>query len=169
MTKSLILALILGTASVAAAQPQRPYDTDHRDNYGDRYRDRDRDRVRVANQWVTLDTAIPNNTNRHIIKVYGNQGRLERVRLSIDSGRVLVRQIAVEFTDGTWQKMRVDRFLRAGEATELDLPGRFRAVQRVIVYTDPARGWRSRGSFSVLAARPVVVPQYGTRDWYYRH
>jgi hypothetical protein len=162
---TIILALIVGGSTVAVAQPQRPYNG--RDNYGDRYRDRN-----VAQQWVTLSTSVPNNEQRHIINVYAGAGRFDKVRLSIDSGRVLVRQIAIDFADNTHQKVRVDRVMRAGQITEVNLPGQSRAVNRVIVYTEPFSGFRGApfGTFSVLASRTTIRPQWGfNRDWMDRY
>jgi hypothetical protein len=165
--KTILLGLILGTSTVAVAQPQRPYDhdRDHRGHYGDHYDQRGR----VVNRWLTLTAGVPTTDYRHIINVNPNAGRFEKIRLSIDSGRVFVRQVAVIFADGTNRKFRIDRTMRAGEVAEIDLPGRFRAIERVIVYNDPARRWRNSGTYSVVAQRPVVRPQYGYgNDEYWR-
>lgn len=153
---TILLALIVGGSSVAVAQPHRSYD--RRDPYGTRY---------TNSQWVTLSASVPTTENRHFIKVTPGAGRFDKVRLSIDSGRVLVRQIVVNFSDNTSQKVRVDRWMRAGQATDVDLPGRFRAVNRIIVYTDRGNFYgRGGGSYSVLASRATGNPQWGYgRDW----
>jgi hypothetical protein len=155
---TILLSLIIGGSSVAVAQPHRSYDR-RGDTYSNRY---------TNTQWVTLSGSVPTTENRHFIKVTPGAGRFDKVRLSIDSGRVLVRQIVVNFADNTSQKLRVDRWMRAGQVTDIDLPGRFRAVNRIIVYTD--RGYfygpGPRGTYSVLASRATGNPQWGYgRDW----
>ena len=154
---TIVLALIVGGSTVAVAQPHRSFD--RRDPYGTRYN---------TTQWVTLTSSVPTNERRHFIKVTPGAGRFDKVRLSIDSGRVLVRQILVTFADNTSQKVRVDRWMRAGQVTEIDLPGRFRAVNQIIVYTEPGNfyGPGPRGTYSVLASRATGNPQWGYgRDW----
>lgn len=156
--RTILLAAVigLGGTTVASAQPVRPHDYDRQYDRDHRY-----DRHGSYNRWLTLSAGIPNNEYRHIINLDPGVGRLEKIRVSVDTGRVFVRQIAVIFADGTNRKFRVDQRLRAGEVAVVDLPGRARAVERVIVYTDPARRWRGTGSYSVVAERPATRPQYG--------
>jgi hypothetical protein len=154
---TILLALITGASSVAVAQPHRGYD--RRDNHGTVYGNA---------QWVTLSGSVPTTENRHFIKVTPAAGRFDKIRLQIDSGRVLVKQILVTFSDNTSQKVRVDRWMRAGQATDIDLPGRFRAVNQIVVYTEPGNfyGPGPRGYYSVLASRTTARPQWGYgRDW----
>lgn len=154
---TILLALIVGGSSVAVAQPHRSYD--RRDTYGNHY---------TNTQWVTLSGSVPTTEFKHSITVTPGAGRFDKVRVNIDSGRVLVRQVVVIFADNTTQKLRVDRWMRAGQVTELDLPGRFRAVNRIIVYTDRGNfyGPGPRGTYSVLASRATSNPQWGYgRDW----
>lgn len=149
--KPILLALILGSSTAAVAQPHQPY------NWRDHNGIRDN---RIVSQWVTLSPGVPNTQNRHFIVVQPGAGRFAKLRLSIDSGRVMVRQVVVNYADGTTQKVRFDRVMRRGQVTELDLSGGFREINRVIVYTDPSRGYRI-GTFSLTGARASIRPQYG--------
>src|SRR5689334_20590402 len=93
---TILFALITGASTVAVAQPHRGYD--RRDNHGTVYSN---------TQWTTLAVSVPNTENRHFIKVTPSAGRFDKVRLHIDAGRVLVRQVLVTFSDNTSQKVRV--------------------------------------------------------------
>lgn len=141
----LVLALALGVSTIATAQPQRSPD-----RHGDR--DHARGDDRVASQWIALSGSIPANQNRHVIEVYSSAGRFEKVQVTIDTGRVFVKQIAIEVGANQWQRYRFNRMVRAGEAIEVALPGGAREITHVVIQIKPTFR-RGRGSFSVLGLR----------------
>ena len=147
----ILTALALGASGgTAFAEPDRPLDPYGRPSFHNPYRDRG---------WVTLTAPLANYNNREFIKIGARQGRFERLRLDVPAGRVFVRQVLINFSDGTSQKLLLDRFLRAGEHIDIDIPGRARAINGMVVYTDPARGRRSRGEYQISGV--PARSQYG--------
>jgi len=143
----LVLALALGISTVATAQPQQSPD-----HHGDRDHDRDRGDDRMASQWIALSGSIPATQRRNVIDIDSNAGRFEKVRVTIDSGWVFVKQIAIEVSPNRWQRYRFNRSVRVGGAIEVALPGGAREISRIVIQTRPALG-RGRGSFSVVGLR----------------
>lgn len=156
----LVLALALGASTVATAQPQSPQ------HHGDR------DRDRAGAQWISLSGSIPANRNRHVIQVDAGAGLFEKVQVTIDSGWVFVKQIAIEVGPNRWQRYRFNRAVRVGGTIEVALPGGARAISRVVVQIRPKLG-RGNGSFSVLALRAAERRHHHDRDdrgdWYDRY
>jgi hypothetical protein len=152
----ILTALALGaSAGSAFAEPDRPLDAYDRSTYGRYHRDRG---------WVTLTAPLANFNNREFIRIGRDQGRFERLRLDVEAGRVYVRQVLINFADGTSQKLLLNRFLRAGEHIQIDVPGRARAINRLVVYTDPARSRRTRGEYRISGV--PARSQYGYGDRY---
>ena len=146
----ILTALVLGaTGGTAFAEPDRPLDPYGRPSY----------HVQRDRGWVTLTAPLANYNNREFIRIGRHQGRFERLRLDVGAGRVFVRQVLINFTDGTSQKILLGRFLRAGEHIDIDVPGRARAINGLVVYTDPARGRRSRGEYRISGV--PARAQYG--------
>ena len=147
----LVLALALGVSTIATAQPQ-----ESRDRHGDRDRGHDRDREHDrASEWITLSGSVPATQNRHVIKVYASAGRFEKVRITIDTGRVYVKQIAIEVGTKNWQRYRFNKWVRAGQAIEVALPDGAREISRIVVQTQP-QVWRTHATFSVLGLRAAT-------------
>jgi hypothetical protein len=145
MKKRLIIAgLIVAAASTAAAQPW-PYNDDPQryDRHG---------QFHPRGQWVELADNVQNDRQRVFIPVGRQAGRFEKVLFDVDRGSVLVRQIVVQFANGRDQRIRVDRYIGARQGgLVIDLNGRRRAIQRVIVYTEPGYRRYNRGTYSVYA------------------
>jgi hypothetical protein len=143
-----LTALVLGaTAGSVVAQPDRPrYDDPRHDRFG-------------RQRWVTLTTRLANYRGREIIPIGRQAGPFERLRLDVEDGRVFVRQVRIDFADGTSQRLVLGRFVNAGQHVAIDVPGRARYITRVVVFTDPARGWRGRGEYRISGAR--ARRQYG--------
>jgi hypothetical protein len=99
---------------------------------------------RVHERWVTLARGYSADTNRQFINV---NSRLNTIRVEADRGAPVIRQVAIEYTDGSpTQVVKIDQQLRRGQGYTIDLNGRNRAVNRVIVYSDASYG----GAYSVL-------------------
>jgi hypothetical protein len=160
----ILTALALGaSAGTAFAEPDRPLDPYDRSTF---YRHRDH------RGWVTLTAPLANFHKREYIPVGRHQGRFERLRLDVGAGRVFVRQVVINFANGTSQKLLVRRLVWAGDHIDIDLPGRARAINGVVVYTDPARGRRSRGEYRISGVRARAQygyeRAYGPRDYWRR-
>lgn len=145
----LVLALALGVSTIATAQPQQS-----RDQHGDRDRG-----DWVAGQWLALSGSIPANRNRRVIAIDSNAGRFEKVRVTIDSGWVFVKQIAIEVGHNRWRRYRFSRSVRVDQSIEVALPGGGSEISRIVIQTKPNLG-RGRGSFSVLGLRATAPPRH---------
>lgn len=161
MTRMAFLtALAMAIPAAAHAQPYgRPYDRDDQRRTYDRDRDarwdRDRydryDRSRWAGdhrgRWVPLARGVSARTERQFIHV-GGDGRYRRLWIEAVRGEPVIRRIAIVFSDRTRQVIEYRDALPAGTGAMIDLHGRDRRIQRIIIHTDP---W-SRGAYSVYGA-----------------
>lgn len=190
--KTLIISAILGTSSVAVAEPFTynataniswnahahvggPVIRDHRndrfvrqpirvtrplrlhrghvDNFNPRGEDWGyQDRGLVLASGLTFNYS----DYRKDVIVGAGAGYLQRLQIVPDFGRTYIVKVAIEFTDGYVQTVRVDRSISGGRALDIDLDGNGRKVQRIFVYRAEGAAAnyinaRHRGSFSVLA------------------
>lgn len=107
----------------------------------------------VEERWVELAAPQRNDDNRDFIAIGPDQGRYRRIRLDVTRGSLTLRQVVVEFGNGENQKVRVDRSIVAGgpdSSLVIDLEGRNRVVQRILVYMDPAQARRDRGQYRLF-------------------
>ena len=117
------LALVLG-ASAAYAQP------------GYEHHDR----------WVTLSRASFGNDGRADIQP-NRHGEFRQIQLA-SASRIFVSQVVIEFADGTNQVERdMNTPIEPGRPLTVDLAGRYRQINRVIVYGPQGR--RVRGSVTL--------------------
>lgn len=152
------LALTAGTA--AYAQPVRDdervqwRDPDRDVNRNDNGWSRDRyDRYYDSHwardfrgRWMPLARGYSAQSDRQFIMLRGT--RLSKLRIEGVRGAPLIQKIAIEFGDGSSQAVDLDMTLPRGAGEVIDLNGRTRRVNRIIVYTDP----RNRGSYSLYGA-----------------
>ena len=178
--KTIIASLVLGSSSIAMAQPsvtfsataQAPYGTpvvrDHRfDGAPMAQPVIEPIYVREGQGWhgqpmpqvyrpVMLASGVHfSGDGRTFITVGAQAGRFNTLQISADSGRTFIRQIYVQFENGQEQIVRnLDRTLIGNQSLSLDLDGNHRAIRRIVVYGSSLnRGWRrAAGAFTVTAA-----------------
>jgi hypothetical protein len=100
--------------------------------------------IRAAS-FADLTEATRIDSGREFFNLKGMQ--LQKLQLQGLGGSTAIRQVAVEFTDGSTQKVRYDRAISRGGTLTIDLDGSVRNVKRVIVYGDSSRG----SAFKLLA------------------
>lgn len=154
MLKAIIATFVLGASGVAVADPgpnitlrgearwgqQQPVQTYDRD------RDRDRDRPYHRpywrnNTWVALTSPLHLDRGRTMIDV--NQRRaFQQLRLQQTSyGMTVVDRVIVRFENGERQVINVNQRLSTrNPMINIDLDGRMRRVDRIIVLGDSRRG-----------------------------
>jgi hypothetical protein len=158
--KRIAFLTVLGlTASAAAfASPVRVADKDEprveirdrdngqwtRDRY-DRY-DRSHWARDFRGRWTPLARGYSAQSSRQFITVRG--GRYDKLRVEAVRGEPVIQKIAIEFRDGSSQAVDLDMRLSRGTGEVIDLNGRDRQINRIIVYTDP----HSRGAYTVYGA-----------------
>lgn len=159
--KAIITLLIVGTSSLAAANPISVRDTRHVDNHlqynrGDHwYRDGRADRMRwrrpvLLAQNVRMIAQHHRNQAPLRIALDPRVGGLEKLRLDHETGQMFVRSILVTYADGHRQTVRVNRSLSARDrAIVIDL--RHGRVTGLYVYGQTTRG-RS-ATFDVIGLR----------------
>ena len=98
-------------------------------------------------RWTELAPPQLNKDYRDLVKVGADAGRFRRLRLDVTRGRVRVIQVGIEFLDGSTQKVQLGREIGAGESMDINLDGRERGINRIIVFVDPAQGRRDRGVY----------------------
>ena len=89
------------------------------------------------------------------VNVGAQLGRFGKLDIKPTSGRVMVRQVYVQFANDQVQILRnVDRMLAGNDCLTVDLDGDRRAIKRVIVYgAFGTPSWRQTGgTFSVTAS-----------------
>jgi hypothetical protein len=151
-----LTTLIIGASSVAYAQPA-PYrhgeydrhgdydrrDTNAREAY-DRY-DRSHWARDFRGRWVMLADRYSANAKRQFINLRGRSG-FDRLRIEAARGTPVINQVAIEYTDGNVQKVRLDARLPQGAGQVIRLNRQ--PIQRIIVYSEPGYG----GQYSVFGA-----------------
>lgn len=156
---ALITTLVLGSSTVAMADPQRWYDDrdDVRDDRRSRFDDRDgrfdrrvfgwRDRRdgddagprRYRHAWVALSAPIELARGRDVIDVR-DRGTFTQLRLQTTNGASRIDRVVVRFVDGTRQVVRLDRVLDPrSPMVEVLLDGNNRRIDRVVVIGDSRR------------------------------
>jgi hypothetical protein len=124
----------------------------HHDRYGrGAYQARRWDRARFRahqNEWMTIGDHLSAESNRQFINL--NYAPVSQLVVQAERGAPLIVQVAIDYGPGAGtQVVKLNQQLgRFGNDSQvIDLNGRGRAVNRVIVYTDPRFG----GAYSVLA------------------
>ena len=164
--KALLTLLILGTSSVALAQPAPPPSYDHRydqtyERSYDRSYDRqarwedrfDRSRFR-APVMLAPEVTISGRWNQQLAPTlveFNNQRvtGLRRMQLDSQGGRMYLDTLVIHFADGHHQDIRVHQTLSLREPSIIvDLePGQ---IISMYVYATPMRG---RATFNVVGLR----------------
>jgi len=138
------------TTLVLAGSVSAPAFADPNHRFGDRENYERYDRSHWARdfhgRWFPLATRFSANAHRQFINVRGSE-RLDKLRIEADRGTPVINQIAIEYTDGNTQKVRLDERLPAGSGEVIHLNPDQR-IQRIIVYTEPGYG----GQYSIYGA-----------------
>lgn len=92
-----------------------------------------------------------NSEYRKDILVGASAGRFNAIRLDSDGGTTFVKEVRVEFLDGGFQSIQVNRNLNGNGSMTFDLDGNNRPINRIFVYRADQEGlnWRHNGEFSV--------------------
>ena len=156
--------LLLGSSTAAFAQPAQSapyqYEPDSRhdgrdgDHVNDRFDNRFDRRARLRRPVVLArNVSLARQWNRQprpmLIDLDQRVGRLQKLRIERDSGRMFVDSIVINYTDGHQQTVRVSQMLSARQpsiAVDLDHGG----VTSMYVYASATRG---RATFDVVGLR----------------
>jgi hypothetical protein len=143
MLKAIIATLVLGASSVAVAQPAVTVRGEARWGQPDRYQTYERDRRPHwrNNTWVALTSPLQLDRGRTMIDV--NQRRpFQQLRLQQTThGMTHIDRVIVRFENGERQVIAVNQRLSTrNPMINIDLDGRQRRVDRIIVMGDSRRG-----------------------------
>jgi hypothetical protein len=147
MLKAIIATLVLGASGAAVADPgpsvtfrgearwgqPQPVQTYQRDHY-------QRDHRWRNNTWIALTSPLQLDRGRTVIDV--NQRRpFQQLRLQTTNGMTMVDRIVVRFENGERQVINVNQRLSTrNPMVNIDLDGRQRRVDRIVVMGDSRRG-----------------------------
>ena len=92
-------------------------------------------------RWRELDTQRFDRTAAEVIlRPERSDGRLESIKLRLLGDTIEIRGLTIEFANGETQRLRIEqRMDDRSEATAIDLDGRRRRIERVIVSLEPRR------------------------------
>lgn len=143
MLKAIIATIVLGASSVAVAQPAVTVRGEARWGQPDTYRTYERDRRPQwrNNTWVALTSPLQLDRGRTMIDV--NQRRsFQQLRLQQTThGMTHIDRVVVRFENGERQVIAVNQRLSTrNPMINIDLDGRQRRVDRIIVMGDSRRG-----------------------------
>ena len=153
MLKAIIATLVLGASGAAVADPgpgitvrgearwgePQPTQTYQRDNQRDYQRDY-RPHWRNNNTWVALTSPLQLDRGRTMIDV--NQRRsFQQLRLQTTNGMSFIDRVVIRFDNGERQVIDVNQRLSTrNPMVNIDLEGRQRRIDRIIVMGDSRRG-----------------------------
>ena len=125
--------LALAWATAATAQPRRDENT-ARLSYSDKQEAR-ADEPRRDGETVELASPTTTRHGKEFIVVGGSMGQFSQLRLDATKGRVEVHRVRIDFTDGKSKNVDVDKLLRKGKSTTIEL-GAPKGIERLVVTTD---------------------------------
>ena len=150
--KALLTTVILGTSSLAAAQPGtwNHYDRD-RDHRVTRYNDRDW--FPVAQNISFFSRSQKRTPDQQFVHIGAERGSIGALMFEGTSGRTPILDVYVGYTDGSKETIPVNRVLMPGERVVVRLSREF-SVKAIRVDTQPNYygAARDQGTFSVLAS-----------------
>jgi hypothetical protein len=123
MTRTLILGLAAGAATIAASAPADA-------------------QYRRHNNWRTVAWTTINGRDSDTIRVAGT-ARYRQMRVCVYGGPIRMQDVDVRFRNGGHQDLGTRQYMRAGTCTRnLDLKGNRRDVTAVRLRFSPlSRGW----------------------------
>jgi hypothetical protein len=153
MKPSALFALIVvGAATTAAAQPKSNEPTGRVS-----LSDKDAPTKRTARQpgeWVELASATPAKHGQEFVVVGKEAGLFRKLRLEVDTGKVIVLRVKVRFEDGTTRIYPIDKRLDAKRqrSTLIDLKSD-KAIDQIVVKTETY----TRGEYAVYGSSSAGV------------
>jgi hypothetical protein len=155
LAKAFLATLVLGTSTVAAAQPgswtyRDRYDHGQHERYG---RFENRDWIPVAQNISFYSRSMKRAPGQQSVHIGAERGNIGALMFEGTSGRTVISQVFVRYTDGSSETINVNRVLMPGETAIVRL-GRYAAVKAIGLFTQPDYYGRARdeGTFSVLAS-----------------
>ncbi len=165
--KAFLATLILGTSTIAAAQPgpweHRDRDRDRYDHarYGERY-DRDgrydngdnRNWFPVAENISFYSRSAKRAPDQQIVHIGAERGRVDALMFEGTGGRNFISRVFVRYADGSGETIGVNRVLMRGDSAVVRL-SRDTGVKAIIVFTQPSYYGAARddgSTFTVLAS-----------------
>ncbi|MEO6776327.1 MAG: hypothetical protein ABI467_25500 [Kofleriaceae bacterium] len=164
----LVAALVLGSSSLALAQPARQggvtvqSSADIRDHRTPDYRPAPVVVVKPAPvivvkpapivvhrpmlRMLANDTTI-NRTGRNTL-TFARPLQLQSIKLQAQSGKTSIRQVAIKFANGREQIVQENQLLTRNGSIHIDLNGNVRNVTGIVIYGQGG----ARSSFDVLGA-----------------
>lgn len=165
-TKSIVAALVvLGTSTVALAAPceptpaptgnvhtvyQPPQSTSHNWGHGPVVIET---KPVIVHHPIRIPLLVANDTQfaqdgRTFITVGADKGQFDKLTIKAEAGRTFVKQVYVQFADGSEKVLRnLDSNLDGGQALTLSITDRPEAIKRVVVYgTGSSIGFRHQAS-----------------------
>jgi len=94
----------------------------------------------TAARWVSLGEGFTAQNDRQEITLGPQYGAFRRIRVEGIHGRPVIHQVAIEYSDRETQIVPIGQRLRPGQAQVIDLHGRDRSIDQIIVYTEPGYG-----------------------------
>ncbi|HEU0036503.1 MAG TPA: hypothetical protein VFQ53_38085 [Kofleriaceae bacterium] len=101
--------------------------------------------ARFAERWVTLGDRLSADDHRQFINLLG-RGEFRAIRVEAVRGAPVINQVAIEFSDGQTQVVKMNSRIPPGAGQTIDLNGGARQINRIIVYSEPGYG----GAYSVF-------------------
>lgn len=141
--------ILLGTASVATAQPKHE-ETSGRVSLREKAPDDPKqDAPRAPSEWVELASPTPARHGEQFILVGEDAGGFGKLRIDAVKGGIPVKQVRVMFVDGTEKTYRVNKRIDAKrkKSVFVDLPTT-QEIEHVVVVTDR----RSKGEYSLYGS-----------------
>lgn len=149
MLKAIIATLVLGASGAAVADPGPSVTFRGEARWGNEpqpvqtyQRDRDRDHRRPwrNNTWVALTSPLQLDRGRTMIDVEQRRA-FTQLRLQTTNGMSKIDRVIVRFENGERQVIQVNQRLSPrNPMVNIDLDGRMRRVDRIIVMGDSRRG-----------------------------
>ncbi len=144
----LAVVMLVATTSIVTADAPREERSERTS-----YRGTKRHVVPVG-EWFSVADATPPTHGREFIPIDPENSRLARLRLATAVGRLEVRTVRVDYTDGTQQLIRLDKQIKVGKPAIIELEGT-KTVRQLVVTTEL---W-GKGAYTVeavTAAEPTV-------------
>ena len=142
---ALFTAMVVAQASGAAAEPKQE-ETSGRVSLNENKKPAE-DPYRQPGEWVELASPTPAKHGTEFVMVGKEAGSFAKLRIDGAQGRTNVRKVKVFFADGKTKTVQLDKSLRAGKSTTVDL-GREEYIDRIVVTTET----HTKGQYAVYGS-----------------
>lgn len=109
-----------------------------------------------ARDWVLLgEEKVSMITDRDVIRVTRSEGKFRKIKIRVRDRGVEFYRVLVIFGNGQRHMVPIRNYIRAGgESRLIDLPGRDRVINRIILEYRSIPGSRDRARVQVWGWRP---------------